>query len=84
MNIPRIAIKTQENDTNEIHLVVKGKEETIINYTNQQMIEDEKDYMIQCLKVLAKLKKEGAPVVSKKLILISHPKKNKKKSHYLT
>ena len=33
MHIPRITIntKSQENDTNDIHLVVKGKEETITN-----------------------------------------------------
>jgi Dullard-like phosphatase family protein len=79
MNIPRIAIKTQENDTNEIHLVVKGKEETIINYTNQQMIEDEKDYMIQCLKVLAKLKKEGAPRCKQKVNFNFPPEEKQKK-----
>jgi CTD small phosphatase-like protein 2 len=78
MNIPRIAIKTQENDTNEIHLVVKGKEETIINYTNQQMIKDEKDYMIQCLKVLAKLKKEGAPRCKQK-VNFNFPAEDKQK-----
>ena len=79
INIPRIAIKTQENDTNEIHLVVKGKEETIINYTNQQMIEDEKDYMIQCLKVLAKLKKEGAPRCKQKVNFNFPPEEKQKK-----
>ena len=67
INIPRLTIKTQENDPNEIHLVVKGKEETIINYTNQQMIKDEKEYMIQCLKVLAKLEKEKMPRCKQKV-----------------
>ena len=79
MNIPRITIKTQENDTNDVHLLVKGKEETIINYTNQQMIEDEKDYMIQCLKVLAKLKKEGMPRCKQKVNFNFPPEETKKK-----
>ena len=81
MHIPRIMmnIKTQENDTNDIHLVVNGNEEKIINYTNQQMIEDEKDYMIDCLKVLAKLKKEEAPRCKQKVNFNFPPDQNQKK-----
>jgi hypothetical protein len=81
MHIPRIMmnIKTQENDTNDIHLVVNGNEEKIINYTNQQMIEDEKDYMIDCLKVLAKLKKEEAPRCKQKVNFNFPPEENQKK-----
>ena len=78
MNIPRLTIKTQENDPNEIHLVVKGKEETIINYTNQQMIKDEKEYMIQCLKVLAKLEKEKMPRCKQK-VNFNFPQEEKQK-----
>ena len=79
MNIPRLTIKTQENDPNEIHLVVKGKEETIINYTNQQMIKDEKEYMIQCLKVLAKLEKEKMPRCKQKVNFNFPPEETQKK-----
>ena len=81
MHIPRITIntRTQENDTNDIHLVVKGKEETIINYTNQQMIKDEKEYMIDCLKVLAKLKKEGMPRCKQKVNFNFPPEEKQKK-----
>ena len=75
----RIDIKTQENDNNDIHLVVKGKEETIINYTNQQRIEDEKDYMIDCLKILAKLKKEEMPRCKQKVNFHFSPEEQQKK-----
>ena len=81
MHIPRITIntKSQENDTNDVHLVVKGVEETITNYTNQQMIEDEKDYMISCLKVLAKLKKEEMPRCKQKVNFNFPPEEKQKK-----
>ena len=81
MHIPRITIntKSQENDTKDIHLVVKGKEETITNYTNQQMIEDEKDYIIDCLKVLAKLKKEEMPRCKQKVNFNFPPEEKQKK-----
>ena len=81
MHIPRITIntKTQENDNKDIHLVVKGKEEIITNYTNQQMIKDEKDYMIDCLKVLAKLKKEDLPRCKQKVNFNFPPEENQKK-----
>ena len=80
-SIPRITIntKSQENDTNDVHLVVKGIEETITNYTNQQMIEDEKDYMIRCLKVLAKLKKEEMPRCKQKVNFNFPPEEKQKK-----
>ena len=80
-HIPRITLntKTKENDTNEIHLVVKGKEETIINYTNQQMIEDEKDYMIDCLKILAKLKNKEVPRCKQKVNFHFPPEEKQKK-----
>lgn len=80
MHIPRIMMNiiTQENDTNDIHIVVNGNEEKIINYTNQQMIEDEKDYMIDCLKVLAKLKEE-APRCKQKVNFNFPPDQNQKK-----
>ena len=81
MHIPRITIntKSQENDTKDIHLVVKGKEEAITNYTNQQMIEDEKDYIIDCLKVLAKLKKEEMPRCKQKVNFNFPPEEKQKK-----
>ena len=81
MHIPRITIntKSQENDAKDIHLVVKGKEETITNYTNQQMIKDEKDYMIDCLKVLAKLKKEELPRCKQKVNFNFPPEEKQKK-----
>ena len=81
MHIPRITIntKSQENDTKDIHLVVKGKEETITNYTNQQMIEDEKEYMIDCLKILAKIKKEEMPRCKQKVNFNFPPEENQKK-----
>ena len=81
VHIPRITINTkkQENDNNDIHLVVKGKEEIIKNFTNQQMIEDEKDYMIDCLKVLAKLKKEEMPRCKQKVNFNFPPEEKQKK-----
>ena len=81
VHIPRITINTkkQENNNNDIHLVVKGKEEIIKNFTNQQMIEDEKDYMIDCLKVLAKLKKEEMPRCKQKVNFNFPPEEKQKK-----
>ena len=81
VHIPRITINTkkQENDNNDIHLVVKGKEEIIKNFTNQQMIEDEKDYMIDCLKVLAKIKKEEMPRCKQKVNFNFPPEEKQKK-----
>ena len=81
MHLPRITIntKTQENDTKDIHLVVKGKEETIINYTNQQIINDEKDYMIDCLKILARLKNQGMPRCKQKVNFNFPPEEKQKK-----
>ena len=34
---------------------MNGKQETIINYTNQEMVDDENEYMVECFKVLLKL-----------------------------
>ena len=40
---------------------MNGKQETIINYTNQEMVKDEIEYMVECLKVLQKLDKTKQP-----------------------
>ena len=79
--LPRIAIdtKNQENDRKDVHLFVKGKEETIINYTNTQMIKDEKEYMIDCLKILAKIKKEEGPRCKQKVNFNFPPEEKQKK-----
>jgi Dullard-like phosphatase family protein len=40
---------------------MNGKQETIINYTNQEMVDDENEYMLECFKVLLKLDKSKQP-----------------------
>ena len=44
-----------------ICIELNGKQEMIINYTNQQMVDDENEYMIECFKVLLKLDKSKQP-----------------------
>ena len=34
---------------------MNGKQETIINYTNQELVDDENEYMVECFKILVKL-----------------------------
>ena len=80
-NIPKIAIntKSQENNAKDVHLVVKGREETIKNYTNTQMIKEENDYMIDCLKILAKIKIEEMPRCKQKVNFNFPPEEKQKK-----
>ena len=78
LEFPKIAIN-KENNTKEVHLLVKGKEETIINYTNTQMIQDEKEYMIECLKILSKIKKEEMPRCKQKVNFNFPPEEKQKK-----
>ena len=54
-NLTHIKITSQAVDNKDIHLEMNGKQETIINYTNQEMVNDEMEYMAECLKVLKKL-----------------------------
>ena len=60
-NLTNIKISSQAVDNKDIHLEMNGKQETIINYTNQEMVKDEIEYMVECLKVLQKLDKTKQP-----------------------
>ena len=76
-NITKIVINPKEDKN--IHLVFEGKEETIINYTNQELVDDENEYMVECLKVLSKLKMEEQPRCKQKVNFnFSEEEKNKK------
>ena len=76
-NITAIVINPKEDK--DIHLVFEGKEETIINYTNQELVDDENEYMVECLKVLLKLKMEEQPRCKQKVNFnFSNEEKNKK------
>ena len=54
-NLTNIKISSQAVQNKDIHLEMNGKQETIINYTNQEMVDDENEYMVECFKVLLKL-----------------------------
>ena len=60
-NLTNIKITSQAVENRDIHLEMNGKMETIINYTNQAMIDDENEYMVECFKVLLKLDKSKQP-----------------------
>ena len=60
-NLTNIKISSQAVDNKDIHLEMNGKQETIINYTNQEMVDDETEYMLECFKVLLKLDKSKQP-----------------------
>ena len=66
-NLTKIAINPKTAEQKDIHLVFEGKQETIINYTNQEMVDDENEYMVECLKVLLKLKMEEQPRCKQKV-----------------
>ena len=76
-NITKIVINP--NEDKDIHLVFKGKEETIINYTNQELVKDENEYMIECLKILLKLNKEEQPRCKQKVNFNFSEEEKKKK-----
>ena len=77
-NLTKITINTKTAEQNHIHLVFEGKQETIINYTNQEMVDDENEYMVECLKVLLKLKMEEQPRCKQK-VNFNFPIEEKKK-----
>jgi Dullard-like phosphatase family protein len=60
-NLTNIKISSQAVDNKDLHLEMNGKQETIINYTNQEMVDDETEYMLECFKVLLKLDKSKQP-----------------------
>ena len=61
-NLTSIKISSlMDVDNKDIHLEMNGKQETIINYTNQEMVDDENEYMLECFKVLLKLDKSKQP-----------------------
>ena len=60
-NLTNIKISSQAVDNKDIHLEMNVKQETIINYTNQEMVDDENEYMIECFKILLKLDKSKQP-----------------------
>jgi CTD small phosphatase-like protein 2 len=77
-NLAKIAINPVAGENKDIHLVLDGKEETIINYTNQEMVDDENEYMVECLKVLLKLNMEEQPRCKQK-VNFNFPKDGKNK-----
>ena len=79
-NITKITLHHGKGLENKnIYLVFEGRQETIINYTNQEMVDDENEYMIECLKVLSKLKMEEQPRCKQKVNFnFSNEEKNKK------
>ena len=77
-NITKITINPKTVENKDIHLVFEGKQETIINYTNQEMVKDENEYMVECLKVLLKLKTEEQPRCKQK-VNFNFPKEEKNK-----
>jgi Dullard-like phosphatase family protein len=78
-NLAKIAINPLTAENKDIHLVLDGKQETIINYTNQEMVDDENEYLVQCLKVLLKLKMEQQPRCKTKVNFNFPPQEAKKK-----
>ena len=66
------------SENKDIHLVFDGKQETIINYTNQEMVDDENEYMVECLKILLKLNMEEQPRCKQK-VNFNFPVEEKKK-----
>ena len=60
-HLTKIKISSLAVDNKDIHLEMNGKQETIINYTNQEMVDDENEYMVECFKVLLKLDKSKQP-----------------------
>ena len=78
-NLTKITINPLTAENKDIHLVFEGKQETIINYTNQNMVDDENEYMVECLKVLLKLKMEEQPRCKTKVNFNFPPKEESKK-----
>ena len=60
-NLTNIKISSQAGENKDIHLEMNGKQETIINYTNQELVDDENEYMVECFKILLKLDKSKQP-----------------------
>ncbi len=60
-HLTKIKISSLAVDNKDIHLEMNGKQETIINYTNQEMVDDENEYMLECFKVLLQLDKSKQP-----------------------
>ena len=77
-NLTKITINPITGENKDIHLVFDGKQETIINYTNQEMVDDENEYMVECLKVLLKLKMEEQPRCKQK-VNFNFPNEDKNK-----
>jgi len=77
-NLTKITINPVAGENKDIHLVLDGKQETIINYTNQEMVDDENEYMVECLKVLLKLNMEEQPRCKQK-VNFNFPKDGKNK-----
>ena len=78
-NLTKITINPKTAENKDIHLVFEGKQETIINYTNQEMVDDENEYMVECLKILLKLKKEEQPRCKQKVNFNFPAEENNKK-----
>ena len=81
-NLTNIKISSQAVENKDIHLEMNGKQETIINYTNQEMVDDENEYMVECFKVLLKLDLSKQPRCKSKVNFNfenSPSEKNKKK-----
>ena len=78
-NLTKITINPLTAENKDIHLVFEGKQETIINYTNQNMVDDENEYMVECLKVLLKLKMEEQPRCKTKVNFNFPPEEDSKK-----
>ena len=81
-NLTNIKITSHAVENKDIHLEMNGKQETIINYTNQEMVDDENEYMVECFKILLKLDKSKQPRCKNKVNFNfenSPTEKNKKK-----
>ena len=81
-NLTNIKICSQAVETKDIHLEMNGKQETIINYTNQELVDDENEYMVECFKILVKLDLSKQPRCKSKVNFNfenSPTEKNKKK-----
>ena len=81
-NLTNIKISSQAVETKDIHLEMNGKQETIINYTNQELVDDENEYMVECFKILVKLDLSKQPRCKSKVNFNfenSPAEKNKKK-----
>ena len=66
-NLANIKISSHAGENKDIHLEMNGKQETIINYTNQEMVDDENEYMVECFKILIKLDKSNQPKCKSKV-----------------